>query len=239
VSAVPVVVAIAALGALALFSGSASAAPRRRVLVRRPPPLPPLPDGSAAPDLDPVVVYLHGFGVHVENLGPLLDKLTEGNRATVVVPQLGPKSEVGDLDLPSLLQEHNLPDHNVALLAHSGGYSAAASLLQSSTIPIRAVALFDALYGRTALFEAFAKTPGKRFFDIYGSSTAPLSNLLGQRLLAWAKGQGQTDVAFDPNGTGPVNTLLASRVAIFWTKAAHAAVPGVYGGAVVRALEQG
>lgn len=229
----------AVIGVLVAASSGTAAEPRRRVLVHRPPPLPPLPDGSPAPDTDLVVVYLHGFGVDVRNLSPLLEKFSAGNRATIVIPQLGPKSEVGDLTLDALLAEYKLPDSNIAIFAHSGGYSAAATLLQRSTVPVRAVALLDALYGRTGLFEAFAKTPQKRFFDIYGSSTAPLSNLLGQRLLAWSKSKGQTDVAFDPNGVASPTAMLTSRVAIFWTKAAHAAVPGVYGGAVVRALEQG
>lgn len=141
-----------------------------------------------------VVVYLHGHGGNVSKLGPALaSEFARAQGAPIVVmPQLGAKSEPGTLGEPDALRAllaalyRGTPEvRAVELLAHSGGYKAAAAAIDHGGISVSCVGLLDALYGEVETFEGFATSSRARHFaNVYGPSTATNSRALGGRLVA-------------------------------------------------------
>ena len=220
---------IVALGAIALGrrAGAKPAAPGARLLTIRGRPVwtwtPPTSRG-------PLVVYLHGFGGSAAAVGAALAPMFAAVRVPplVAIPQLGPKSEPGDLTDPGALARliadlQKTLGPAVAgpaiLLAHSGGYRTAAAFVDHGGAPVRAVGLLDTLYGEEAVFERYARKGG-RFANVYGPSTEALSVPLGQRLVA-ALGPAVAIV-------GTNATALGHRVATFPSAVGHPEVPARY-----------
>ncbi len=195
----------------------------RRVVVHVPP-------GLRRPR---VVLYFHGFGANVETLArtllPALDAAADP--AIVVLPQLGPKSEPGSLASPGamarLLAAAAPRPAQLDVLAHSGGYHAAALAIGAPDLSVASLGLLDALYGELPAIRAFAARPGTRHIvDVYGPTTATLSLQLG------------ADPTFqlDPVArSGPTPFLQARRV-VQATAVTHDAVPIAYGAALIDAF---
>lgn len=127
-----------------------------------------------------ICLYFHGFGGNIMTIGPKLAKLVDPSMA-LVMPQLGPKSEPGDLASPTVVAWMNEVRLALGLasqtpiygVAHSGGYRALASTITS--LNLQGAALLDALYGQEDTFIAFARS-GRCLIDLYGPGTEPLSN---------------------------------------------------------------
>ena len=185
-----------------------------------------------------VVVFFHGNGASVTELAkevvPILAK-TAKKPPVIVVPQLGPKGEPGDLSagLRPLLDALGLPSGNVDLLAHSGGYLAAQAVLTRGDVPVRLVGLLDALYGGADTFEKFIVGASARHLaNVYGPTTEAQSLDLGRRLAVKLG----SAAALDPAGTVPVEAMLTKRASTFPSKVFHGAVPATYGPAMIDAF---
>lgn len=207
----------------------------RRVFVQ-------VPVGLQAPR---TVVYLHGFGTSIDTvasrLAPLFAKAA--HPAVLVVPQLGPKSEPGTLGantgaLLRLLKAVGAPTAQVDVLAHSGGYQAAAAIVAGKGgvgIEVSSVGLLDALYGQVDAFAAFARRGTTRHLaSVYGTTVRP--GTMGPSLtLAKALAPLGPYVHTTPTST-PQDAHLAARIAITATSVAHDAMPAVYGAAMIEAF---
>ncbi len=129
-----------------------------------------------------ILIYFHGFGDNVITSGPKLAKLVDPSMA-LVMPQLGSKSEPGNLDgvganawLQQVAAALRLPNSApIYGVAHSGGYRALARVL--TRLDVQGAALLDAFYGEYDAFFAFAHT-GRCLIDLYGPGTATLSEKL-------------------------------------------------------------
>ncbi len=129
-----------------------------------------------------VVTHFHGHNATVEEVLSTQwlreQAAVSGRDAILVVPQ-GPveaaSGDFGKLDQPgghaalvrdaiTLLYRDGWVAAPVAgmqvLTTHSGGYNAVANVVESGGLPVSAVHLFDALYGRDSAFEAFALSGG-------------------------------------------------------------------------------
>ncbi|MFZ5477172.1 MAG: hypothetical protein ACOZNI_10390 [Myxococcota bacterium] len=129
-----------------------------------------------------LVCHLHG---HSTTLAEVLtthhleaQHALSGRDAVLVVPQgpvdaadsdfgkLGEAGGFGTLarDVVSVLYRDGLVDRPAiglaAITAHSGGYDAAADVVDFGGLPVSAVHLFDALYGRADVFRSFAEGGG-------------------------------------------------------------------------------
>lgn len=179
------------------------------------------------------VLYLHGHGDKIERvrdvLLPLWDKAK--NPAIIIAPQLGPLSEPGPLAnsgaLASLLKAVDVSGP-VAIMAHSGGYLAAAILLRDSKI-VTKVGLLDALYGEVSTYRSFLNRT-QRFINVYGPSTEDNSILLLDHFpeAVWLN-------------TTPLNEpdlahMLQFKISTFATSVFHPNVPAVYGATMIDGL---
>lgn len=185
-----------------------------------------------------VVTHLHGQNTVLSSM--LVDKdlpdqfrLSERN-ALFIVPQ-GPvnaaSNDFGKLmdpgghaalvrDAVALLYREGfveLPETGAQVLtAHSGGYRATARILDHGGLAIDAVNLFDALYGESATFEAFALDGGvlRSIHTPYGGTRANNEALLARLTSAGL-----------PIGTNPLDDgARDTDVTIAPTSATHAAV---------------
>ena len=124
-----------------------------------------------------------------------------------LAPYLGCAIEVDALD-------------RVVVVAHSGGYQAAASVLALGDVPqIREVVLLDALYGAQEVFlrwmgdggdEDSLAEPRRRFVDIYTccSGTAEASRAMAERALRASSGVGFFAPALGDRATLPAAALI-------------------------------
>lgn len=185
-----------------------------------------------------VVVFFHGNGASVTELAkevvPILSKAVK-KPPVIVVPQLGPKGEPGDLSggLRPLLDALGLPLGAVDVLAHSGGYLAAQAVLMRGDVTVRSVGLLDALYGGSDTFEQFILGASARHLaNVYGPTTEAMSLNLGRRLVM----ELGSAAVLDPSGTTPVGAMLVKRASTFPSKVFHGAVPATYGPAMIDAF---
>jgi len=102
------------------------------------------------------------------------------------------------------------------LTAHSGGYSAAADILRGGDVPVVAVHLFDALYGRADTFRDFA-VGGGRLRSAYTASGGTVSQ---NRSLALAL----TDDGLAVSADFSEPSLRGSQVSIGPSEASHVGV---------------
>ncbi len=214
-----------------------------------------IPPGVPA-DQRRVLVYFHGHSSNVEARGPALATALGAAQhpAVLVMPQLrwnAASGDAGQLDdegglrrllADVLAQTPGLAGWDVDgvivdVLAHSGGYVAAAAAVERGGMLVRGVGLFDALYGfgdtfaQWMLVDAYA-----RLVNVYGQSTATPSLALARRL---AQGLGQAAV-LDTTGDGDVAALAADHRAVtLRTRVDHNDVPGAYLAATVDALAEG
>ena len=159
-----------------------------------------------------ILFYFHGFTDGVSR-GPKLAKALGSASTALVVPQLGPKSEIGDLD--SRMAEY-LAAVRLALgtsggavdgVSHSGGYRGLAAAIRQ--VNLSGVGLLDSLYGE---YPAFASGRFSCLIDLYGTETAALSEQLKK--------------AFSGN----------QKYQILPTKVAHVALPEIFLGDMARAF---
>lgn len=112
--------------------------------------------------------------------------------------------------LPDGLAPRRFADiSHLSVMAHSGGYVAAATAIEQGVPALRSVVLLDALYGKVSVFSGWAERGG-RIASIYTPSggTAANSALLASRLLS------RSGVLVDP-AVGPMSlAALASATAV-------------------------
>ena len=112
--------------------------------------------------------------------------------------------------LPTGLAPRRLADlTHLTVMAHSGGYVAAATVVEQALPSLRSVVLLDALYGKMSVFSGWAERGG-RIASIYTPSggTAANSSLLASRLVS------RPGVLVDP-AVGPMSfAALASATAV-------------------------
>ncbi len=203
-----------------------------------------------------VAVYFHGHNSNIERAGPMVVEAAgaQPHPTVLVLPQLGwnvASGAAGQLaergGLARLLADVFArvpglatwtPDKTrTAVLAHSGGYVAAAAVVRGGGVSVANVGLLDALYGETATFEAFARgaPAGSHFANVYGPSTADNSRDLAARL-ATALG---SSAALDTTGLGEIQSVLRHRAATIKSRVDHGDVPRAYLGAMLRAFATG
>jgi hypothetical protein len=137
----------------------------------------------------------------------------------------------------------------VVVIAHSGGYQAAASVLELGDVPqITEVVLLDALYGAQRVFADWIRddpdrfgVPGERalrFIDFYTccTGTADASESLARTAaeVLWRSGVTATPVD-DTTDREPDPTMLSRPVVFKRVPALHAALPRTYVRAILQA----
>jgi pimeloyl-ACP methyl ester carboxylesterase len=157
-----------------------------------------------------VVVYLHGWNACLANVvgstpaacppettvhAPydILGQFERsGRRAALIVPQLRYDAAAGDPGqfatqggFAAFLREVQErmgmgPIDGVTLYAHSGGYQAAAAILNRGGVGIKGVVLLDALYGNVDTFARFA--PIGKFVSLYTAGTAANNQTLAAQV---------------------------------------------------------
>lgn len=160
-----------------------------------------------------LLVFFHGHGGVVSSRGPKIAKALGDAPVALIMPQLGPKSEIGDLSfrMPSFVSAARavvgLPSSEIDGVSHSGGYRGLAALINQTSVS--GACLLDSLYGE---YPTFASGKFSCLIDIYGPTTATLSEQLHKEKL------------HDP------------RYQITRTSTFHDAIPEMYIGQVARAL---
>ncbi len=188
-----------------------------------------------------VVLYGHGFGATIADVDAQIGAKIEAlaNPPILVIPQLGPKSELGELateaGIRTFLQaalDRSIADMGpIDVVVHSGGYKLAAA---ASTLA-RSIALLDALYGEIDAFVTFARRGSSRHIvSIFGPTTKDES-------LTWinrCKAAGvQTHLDTTPAATLSIALVRKSKAVALATSVFHPTVPAVYAAPVVEALE--
>jgi hypothetical protein len=196
-----------------------------------------VPAAFSDPGQVEVVTHLHGWGAVLEST-VADERLIEqhamsGRDALFVVPQGPLDASSGDFgrleddggharlvrDVVSALYRDGWLQRPAlgtqALTSHSGGYSAAASLLDHGGLPISAVFLYDSLYGYVSTFEDFARDGGVLFSDYTSSGGTDDNNLA---LRADLEEEMAVSHDFRPDH------LREHTVAIGFTESAHAYV---------------
>jgi hypothetical protein len=137
----------------------------------------------------------------------------------------------------------------VALVAHSGGYQAAAALLALGDLPsLGEVVLLDALYGGDDLFAGWieARAPrfdprsddAVRFVDLYtgAGGTAVGSRALADRARAMLGHAGVASALFEDDGEGDLGADMLRHPVVFKrVPLPHAALPAAYARVVFEA----
>lgn len=166
--------------------------------------------GTAARDR--VLVYFHGNGARVEEIALVIAALVGRTKRPpmVILPQLLPDGQFPAFKmlggLSNLLKAVGAEGKKLDVVAHSGGYLAAANGLDGSALKVSGIALLDALYARSEVFELRAQM-GARLIDVYGPTTAAQSLALASQLRTKL---GQTAVEVADYGVG---ATLLSKVA--------------------------
>lgn len=141
-----------------------------------------VPDGFTGRDGVHLVAHMHGLrGVIPDTvLGQqILEQHALSGRDAVLIAPQGPdraaSNDFGKLndpggfarlasDVVALLTREGLAPWpelgEVVVTAHSGGYKPTASVLDVGGVPVKAAHLFDALYGREAIYEAYVGQGG-------------------------------------------------------------------------------
>ncbi len=141
-----------------------------------------VPDGLGDAGGVHVVTHFHGWGAVIERTvaaHALVEQHSlSGRDAVLIVPQGPLDASSGDFgallddgghatlvrDVIALLYRDGFVDRPTpglqVLTSHSGGYQAAAAVLDHGGLPIHAVHLFDSLYGNEATFADFAEGGG-------------------------------------------------------------------------------
>lgn len=174
------------------------------------------------------LLYFHGNGADVRVVGPALAAITRVRKLALVVPQLGPSGQLGDLGTAQQLAKLLawVPGASLGPLvvaAHSGGFGGA---IVAVGLAPRAVVLLDALYAGDATFEAYAVTDAwRRLGNVYGPTTSEASLMLAKRLAARLGAQ----ALLDTTGAEPSATELRGRRATtFASTVSHSTVPVAY-----------
>jgi hypothetical protein len=156
------------------------------------------------------VVHFHGHNssANVAKTHLLCDQLTESRQSAILVVPQGP-TNASDGDFGKLMTKHGLENllaevrsvvsasgpskalgkaslegarstGRVLLSAHSGGYLAAASCARFSTVTVREIFLFDALYAQVPTFHSWVRSPksGDRKLVSYYVGGKPRENSL-------------------------------------------------------------
>lgn len=80
--------------------------------------------------------------------------------------------------LPKIIQENNLNNGTVCIIAHSGGYVALSKILQQGGVPVKTAILLDGLYGNVNLYlDWIKKTKNSNLILLYtdNGETEPLT----------------------------------------------------------------
>jgi pimeloyl-ACP methyl ester carboxylesterase len=160
------------------------------------------------------------------NQGGLHELLSEVFAEHLIDP-LGCTLEIGRLD-------------RVVVVAHSGGYQAAAAVVARGEVPVTELALLDAYYGADEVFRGWAtdaldpidpSEEERRFVDLYTccagtlDRSRALSVELGARQAAAA--EGISTVFFDEDTGDLTDESLEARVVVARVPELHPAVPGL------------
>jgi len=201
------------------------------------------PDGA---DGTRIVLYFHGNGAKIAELQTsLIPALGKAKRpAIIVIPQLEAHGDPGTLGnlgaikallIAALPTGVDLSKARIDILAHSGGYLAAAATLNRGELVIRAVGLLDALYGHADTFGAFAIKPTtEHFANVYGPSTAAQSLALSGFLATALGDRAVLDII---GSEERIESDLSHHAATIRTVTPHGAVPVKYGAAMLNAFE--
>jgi pimeloyl-ACP methyl ester carboxylesterase len=123
----------------------------------------------------------------------------------------------------------------VVVVAHSGGYQAAATVAARGDVPaMRELVLLDALYGGDDVFARWAEpsfdAPRRRFVDLYTCCGGTLER--SRALAGVAAGR----ATFDDDGDSELSpAALASPVVFKRVPRPHAELPAAYLGAILEA----
>jgi hypothetical protein len=153
-----------------------------------------------------------------------------GEVFTRIEPRLGVLLDVDALD-------------RIVVMAHSGGYQAAATVLRFGDLPrLREVVLLDALYGADEIFGAAATDRSLRVVDLYTSSAGTAERSLALADLARRSGRAVGVVEGDaekPADDGVIRALISRSsgpdVLVQRVETPHADLPQVYTGAILSA----
>jgi hypothetical protein len=112
----------------------------------------------------------------------------------------------------------------VLVMAHSGGYQAAATVVAMGDLPqISEVVLLDALYGADDVFRSWV-ADGRRFVDLYTCCGGTLER---SRALSGQAGRGEA--VFDDDGDSDLDSGALSHLVVFKrVPAAHSDLPRAY-----------
>jgi hypothetical protein len=118
----------------------------------------------------------------------------------------------------------------VVVVAHSGGYQAAATVLAMGDVPITEVVLLDALYGADEVFARWVGDAGfdaaRRFVDLYTCCGGTLERSRALAALAHDAGPPVTDD--DRADAEPSGAALQSRLVFARVPRLHAELPEAY-----------
>lgn len=188
------------------------------------------------------VLYGHGFGATITDvdaaIGPAIEALADP--PVLVIPQLGPKSELGDLATIKGLHDFLLAamdrDLNrlgpIDVVAHSGGYQLAAAA--QAALPVRSIALLDALYGEVDVFVAFARrAASRRIVSIFGPTTKSMSKDFIDRC---RKAGVSTWIDETPAKTVAIGAVRRAKASALATSVFHTKVPAADAAAAIEAI---
>lgn len=192
---------------------------------------------------DRALVYFHGNGARVEEIAPAIAVLTARAKRPpmVILPQLTSDGNFPSFKtlggLPRLLKAAGVEKKSIEIeiVAHSGGYLAAANGLDGSALKVSGIALLDALYARSEVFGLRAQM-GARLIDVYGSTTATQSLALANQLRT-KLGEAAVEVADYGIGSTPLSKVAAGKRATFVrSDVEHSQMPSRYLTEVIDAL---
>jgi hypothetical protein len=185
-----------------------------------------------------VLLYGHGFGQTIEDVDAQIGEAVTSviDPPVLVIPQLGPKSELGDLVDPGKL--HALvagalgrPSWGTLdAMAHSGGYRLAA--LATLEVTPRSVALLDALYGQATIFSTYARK-GHRVVSIFGPTTKDETLVFVDQCKA---AKVATTLIAEPSDRLQVALVRKATATALATSVFHPDVPKVYAAPLAVAL---
>lgn len=189
------------------------------------------------------VLYGHGFGASIVDvdaaIGPKIEALADP--PVLVIPQLGPKSELGDLatikGLQDFLKAAMDRDLNqlgpIDVVAHSGGYKLAA-VASTAGLSVRSIALLDALYGDVDAFVAFARRPStRRIVSIFGPTTRSMSKDFIDRC---RKAGVSTWIDEAPAAMVAIGAVRRAKASALATSVFHTKVPAADAAAAIEAI---
>jgi hypothetical protein len=188
------------------------------------------------------VVHFHGWRNNVENvLGhyKLIEQLIESRRNAVLIVPQGPRNASdsfdGKLEDPdgfkrfmseatetlrqkSALKNKSFRIGRIVLSGHSGGYQAISSILDHGglTGQVQEVWLFDALYGRTDKFLAWAEKGDGRLINIYTENGGTKAET--ERMIATLQQRGKKLLV---SKESELPDLRAQRFIFLYTDLAH------------------